>query len=243
MKLLENGIIPVYESKTGQAVNARDLHEFLEVGRDFTTWIKDRIEKYGFTENEDFVIFPESGENPGRPKMKYILSLDTAKEIAMVENNERGSEARKYFISIEKKFKQLVKPKCIEDVLIESLQEMKNIRLALTETKQEVQAIRDTIIVCPEDWRKYCVDALRKIAFITGMSYEEVNRISYEAFDLKGYDLNARLKNRRETAESYGVSRTKINLMNKLDCIGEDKRLINTYVNVVKEMSVKYKAA
>jgi len=134
MKLLENGIIPVYESKTGQAVNARDLHEFLEVGRDFTTWIKDRIEKYGFTENEDFVIFPESGENPGRPKMKYILSLDTAKEIAMVENNERGSEARKYFISIEKKFKQLVKPKCIEDVLIESLQEMKNIRLALTET-------------------------------------------------------------------------------------------------------------
>jgi len=75
------------------------------------------------------------------------------------------------------------------------------------------------------------------------MSYEEVNRISYEAFDLKGYDLNARLKNRRETAESYGVSRTKINLMNKLDCIGEDKRLINTYVNVVKEMSVKYKAA
>jgi phage anti-repressor protein len=78
MKILENGIIPVYQDKNGQAVNARELHEFLEVGKDFTNWIKDRISKYGFAENEDFVIFAENGENSGRPKTEYILTLDTA---------------------------------------------------------------------------------------------------------------------------------------------------------------------
>lgn len=41
--------------ETQQAVNARDLHSFLEVGKDFSTWIKDRIEKYGFVEDVDFV--------------------------------------------------------------------------------------------------------------------------------------------------------------------------------------------
>jgi anti-repressor protein len=110
MKIIENGIIPIYENIKGKAVNARDLHEFLEVGKDFTTWIKDRIEKYGFTENDDYIIFTENGENPGRPKMEYIFTLDIAKEIAMVQNNEKGSQARRYFIEIEKKFKKISEP-------------------------------------------------------------------------------------------------------------------------------------
>ena len=49
MKVVENGLIPVYENKNKeQLVNARELHEFLEVGTKFTDWIKDRIKKYGF---------------------------------------------------------------------------------------------------------------------------------------------------------------------------------------------------
>ncbi|MDO1563505.1 antA/AntB antirepressor family protein [Neisseria sp. MVDL20-010259] len=46
-----------------QTVNARELHAFLEVGKDFSTWIKERIEQYGFIENQDFVIFTEIGKN------------------------------------------------------------------------------------------------------------------------------------------------------------------------------------
>lgn len=73
-------------------VNARDLHEFLESRKDFSSWIKDRIERYDLTENEDYVVFPKFGENSkgGRPKKEYALTLDAAKELSMVEGNEKG---------------------------------------------------------------------------------------------------------------------------------------------------------
>ena len=86
------------------AVNARDLHKFLKVGRRFTTWIQGRIAEYGFAENLDFISFSQSGEKPkgGRPTVEYHLTLDMAKELAMVENNEEGRKVRRYFIRCEK---------------------------------------------------------------------------------------------------------------------------------------------
>ena len=69
----------------------------MEVGKRFTTWIQARIEKYSFVENQDFIVTPNSGRNPlgGRPEVDYHISLDMAKELSMVENNEKGREARK----------------------------------------------------------------------------------------------------------------------------------------------------
>lgn len=88
------------------AINARDLHKFLNVGRRFATWIKERIEKYQFVENQDFILVSQNGEIKGRGgdrrSMEYHLSLDTAKELAMVENNEEGRKVRRYFINCEK---------------------------------------------------------------------------------------------------------------------------------------------
>jgi phage anti-repressor protein len=91
-----------------QTVDARDLHRFLQVGRDFTNWIKDRIQAYGFIDGQDYEVVAKSGENPfgGRPTMEYAVSLDMAKELAMVERNEKGREARRYFIECERQAKQ-----------------------------------------------------------------------------------------------------------------------------------------
>lgn len=93
-----------------QTVNARELHAFLEVGKDFSNWIKARIEEYGFTENHDFAVFAEIGENPkgGRPRVEYALSLDMAKELSMVERTDKGKQARAYFIEMERQAKQSV---------------------------------------------------------------------------------------------------------------------------------------
>ncbi|WP_112068364.1 antA/AntB antirepressor family protein [Herbaspirillum rubrisubalbicans] len=96
-----------------QTVNARDLHEFLQVGKDFSTWIKDRIVKYGFVLDQDFTLetndSPVSGNQKGRGgdrrSVQYHLSLDMAKELAMVERNEKGKQARLYFIECERKAK------------------------------------------------------------------------------------------------------------------------------------------
>ena len=88
-----------------ETVSARELHTFLEVGRDFSTWIKDRISKYEFVENTDYIMLPKTGEleNKGlQGKIEYFVTLDMAKQLAMVENNDKGSQARRYFIECEK---------------------------------------------------------------------------------------------------------------------------------------------
>ena len=89
-------------------VNARDLHAFLEAGKMFAHWIQDRIDKFGFVENQDFIVFAKIGKNPsgGRPGVEYLLTLDMAKELAMVENNPKGREARRYFIACEKALRE-----------------------------------------------------------------------------------------------------------------------------------------
>ncbi|WP_266032831.1 antA/AntB antirepressor family protein [Brucella intermedia] len=91
-----------------QTVNGRDLHRFLENKDHFSTWIKDRIAQYGFVENADFVSFSESSEKGGRPSKEYALSLDMAKELSMVERNEKGKQARQYFIECERRAKDPV---------------------------------------------------------------------------------------------------------------------------------------
>lgn len=92
-----------------RTTNGRDLHRFLKVGRDFSTWMTERLSRYGFVENVDYVtdeVSPKSGENSGgRPRLEYALTLDTAKEIAMVENNKQGRAVRRYFIECERRAK------------------------------------------------------------------------------------------------------------------------------------------
>lgn len=69
-------LIRISTSENGnQVVSARELHKFLESRRDFSNWIKDRIEKYGFVENQDFEVFNNFGENPsgGRPLKETFL--------------------------------------------------------------------------------------------------------------------------------------------------------------------------
>ena len=93
-----------------QLVSARELHEGLEVGKKFTDWIKNRINKYGFEENEDYTIINNEVQSQNRERtyleQDYIITIDMAKELCMVENNELGRQFRKYFIECEKKLKQ-----------------------------------------------------------------------------------------------------------------------------------------
>ena len=107
-----NELIQVAERQIGdgtiQTVNARDLHAFLEAGKDFSTWIKDRIAKYGFVEHHDYALYllPNFGEKgQGRSSKEYAISLDMAKELSMVERNDKGKQARLYFIECERRAK------------------------------------------------------------------------------------------------------------------------------------------
>ncbi len=83
------------------AVSARDLHSLLDVESKFADWIKNRITKYNFEENVDYLTLSKILENGGK-STEYYITLDMAKELSMVENNEKGKQARKYFIEVEK---------------------------------------------------------------------------------------------------------------------------------------------
>lgn len=121
MKIFQDGLIKVYENdRQEQLVDARELHIALNNKRQFTDWIKQRIEQYGFIENVDFTTFSQNCEKPqgGRPTIEYALTIDTAKEIAMVENNEQGRKIRRYFIEVEKKARNMFEiPKTLPEAL------------------------------------------------------------------------------------------------------------------------------
>lgn len=86
-----------------QLVSGRELHEFLEVKDNYTDWFK-RMIKYGFEESIDFISFSEKSDKPfgGRPQINHFLKLDMAKEISMIQRSEKGKQARKYFLQVEK---------------------------------------------------------------------------------------------------------------------------------------------
>ena len=86
------------------AVNARDLHFFLESKRKFADWIKKRIQDYGFSEDTDYRKFDKS---LSKARVEYYLTLDMANSLAIFERNERGRQARTYFKEYEKRFIQL----------------------------------------------------------------------------------------------------------------------------------------
>lgn len=120
LRLIENGLVPIKETNSGKkVVSARELHERLGSNRKFADWIKYRIEQYGFSEGQDFItILGES--TGGRPSQEYLFTLDTAKELAMVENNEQGRKIRRYFIEVENRYRNNVDafvPKTLPDAL------------------------------------------------------------------------------------------------------------------------------
>lgn len=114
-------LIPVFAGQIAtfdvQLCDARVLHRFLKVGRRFATWIAERIQEYGFVENQDFVPtsqkreigYSQNGDKPkgGRPTIDFHLTLDMAKELAMVERNDQGKIARQYFIECERRLHKI----------------------------------------------------------------------------------------------------------------------------------------
>lgn len=156
LKKIEEGIIPIYENESKERlINARELHKALKSKRDFSNWISDRIKKYDFNEGEDFstILLESTG---GRPKKEYILKLDIAKEIALIENNKQGRALRRYFIEIEKRYRDIINTKNNTNQFIDIMQNainymkennirVDNLELGLKEVKNEIENIKSSI--------------------------------------------------------------------------------------------------
>lgn len=106
LMLIENGLIKVYKTDKGEyVVDGRELWQGLEVSTRFNDWIARRLKECDAVEGEEFYSnLGKTSEQGGRPTKEYIIKLDTAKEMAMLEHNEIGKQYRRYMINIEKKY-------------------------------------------------------------------------------------------------------------------------------------------
>lgn len=215
LKVVANDLLPVYEDLNGNwIVDARELHEKLVVGKDFASWIKDRIEKYGFVEGEDFT--PNSvnsakstfGANVGRPRIEYQLMLDTAKEIAMVENNEQGRAIRKYFIEIEKRSRELQKPQTVEDLIIMQASSMKELKQEVYEQKEGLKVITNRIdsldtIDTNGDLQQRFNKMIQRFAWAEGIRIDEAWRRFDQSYNM-AFRTNVTMR-RNNYREKHGL--------------------------------------
>ena len=166
-----------------QTVNARELHAFLESKQDFSTWIKNRVEQYDFVENQDFVRLHKKMEQVSGAKylIEYQISLDMAKELAMVERNEKGKQARQYFIECEKKLRETVQPQPAR-VIGATEDKLNTIILALQHTSLSDVAKETYIITSAETLTGVCIGYRPKV--------EQVTYSAKEIGDMLGISAN-----------------------------------------------------
>lgn len=96
-------LIKIEERNGEQLVSARELHKFLEIGTQFSKWF-DRMCEYGFVENKDFTAISQKRLTAQRNETTYtdyLMKLSMAKELSMIQRNEKGKQAREYFIKCE----------------------------------------------------------------------------------------------------------------------------------------------
>ena len=126
------------------SVEAREIHDYLEVKTPFSMWFSRSVEKYDFINGLDFIPKVEKS-NGGRPKENYIVSLDMAKELSMLENNPKGKETRKYFINFEKKAVKVIRNHSQELEMIEKMVGVvKAINAEVNEIDERVKKIEQT---------------------------------------------------------------------------------------------------
>ncbi|MDT2886407.1 ORF6C domain-containing protein [Lactococcus lactis] len=188
-----NQLITITKNENNdQVVSGRELHEFLEVGTPYTQWFE-RMVDYGFTENIDFIGLSQKSEKPqgGRPIQDHALKIDMAKEISMIQRNEKGKQARQYFIEVEKELKQQLLPQTPEQQIALLAQGNVNLNKKVAVMEDKLEDISDRMGLPPIQAK--ILLSVRKNNIITLLggaqsnAYRKIHRKVYSEF---GRDFN-----------------------------------------------------
>ena len=167
-------------------VSGRELHDFLEVGRDFTTWMKQMI-GYGFSEHADYeTCSPNSGSeiHGGQNKVDYRMTIDMAKEICMLQRTEKGKQARQYFIECEKRLKGQKPMSQLEilagatQALLDQQREIDRIKMANEKQEKEMKVLNSRVdtmngVCITGDKQQKLNQMIRLYATRNGLQYSE----------------------------------------------------------------------
>ncbi|EIB57917.1 antA/AntB antirepressor family protein, partial [Campylobacter jejuni] len=169
--------IQIYNDKTIGAeinsANAREIFQFLNSEQEYANWIKNRISHYNFIENQDYII--ELVYTKGRPRKEYYITLDMAKELCMVENNEKGRQARRYFIECEKRLKNLEQEKMQKLAFRQSLGYKSQLKQQKEKYENKIKAL------------KYDLEKKKQLSFKRKLSEKEL--LELRKILAKDYDI------------------------------------------------------
>lgn len=251
LKVIENELVPVYEASTGEkVVYGSELHEVLGAPSVYREWSKRRLTDIDAEEDADFTTVEIPTVSGGAPKKDHIIKLDIAKEMAMLERNEKGKQVRRYFIQVEKKYKsaslatQELSPQL--QVMINLEIEQKRQAEKLEHVEERIESIREVVAIDTTSWREDTGRILRRIGMECGdsKSYQDVRAESYQLLEKRmGVNVKQRLTNRRRRMADEGVCKSRRDKLNYLDVIADDKKLIEGYTAIVKELAIKYGVA
>jgi anti-repressor protein len=237
---------------------AKKLYEFLELdSRNYSRWCKSNIIENEFAEeNVDywaFFIDEERNFNPN-PTTDYKLTAHFAKKLSMKGNGTKAEEARDYFTTLEESVKQKVvdlnqlSPELqmfqkIFNSVAEQQLEQKRQAEQINHVEQRVESIREVVALDTTSWRDDTGNILRKISMELGggQAYSQVRAESYELLSKRmGVNLKQRLTNKRRRMADEGICKSTRDKLSYVDIIAEDKKLIEGYTAIVKEMAIRY---
>lgn len=178
-----NELIPTHENEDGNLlVSGRDLHEFLEVGTQYTKWL-DRMTDYGFVENVDYLLVSQKRptKNPKNPFTEIVdhhIKVDMAKEISMIQRNDKGKEARQYFLELERRWNS-------PEMIIKRAHEFLEKQVAALTTsnlvlEQQVQEFKPKASYYDTVLQNKSLLSITRIAKDYGMSGTKMNRLLHD---------------------------------------------------------------
>ncbi|EAJ7556002.1 phage antirepressor Ant [Campylobacter jejuni] len=153
--------------------NVENLFCYLEANSKFADWIKNRINQYDFIENQDYII--KEVFTGRRPRKEYYVTLDMAKELCMVENNEKGRQARRYFIECEKRLKNLEAEQMQKLAFHQSLGYKSQLKQQKEKYENEIKAL------------KYDLEHKKELSFKRKLSEKEL--LELRKILAKDYDI------------------------------------------------------
>ena len=236
---------------------AKKLYEFLELNpSNYSKWIKSNITDNEFAEeNIDYEVFVPNDENHlgGRPTMDYKLSSSFAKKLAMKNNSEKGELARKYFITIENKAKEMVinrqqlSPQM--QMLYGMLDGQAKLELEQKRQAEQIEKVESTVATMKDiftepigDWKNDINARVREISVKSGIAYQELYGQMYGELEMTAHCSLKRLQdNKRARMEKAGNTKTAIKEgTTKIAIIYEKPQLKAIFENIVKRYAMKY---
>ena len=249
-------LITIKNENGKQLVSARDL--YLGLGLNKSQWSRwyptNIVDNDFFEENIDYIRVRHNVE--GNEVQDFAISLEFAKHIAMMARTEKSHDYRNYFLKCEKTLKENVQALNTSELSPELQMfgnlykaianqelEQKKIKEEIEDTKNQLQGIRGIVAINSNDWKNDCKKLITKIAYKLG-SINHINDVYKEVYSTLdkrlGTKLQIRLTNKRRRMADEGVCKSKRDKLNYINVIEDDKKLIEGYIAIVKELSIKY---